>query len=73
MPRRTEPRREIGITLDEESIKDAMALWVKTYHGVNIDARNFELITEGGLSAKAIAVPSKQEKKGASSTDNSGT
>lgn len=72
MPRRTEPKREIGITLDEESIKDAMALWVRTYHGVEVDAKKIEINTEGGLSAKAVASP-KKETTDASGTDHSGS
>lgn len=68
MPRKT---RDITIKIDEESIKDAMALWVKTYHGVEIDAKKIEINTEGEVSAEVVATA--KEKRSASSTDHSGT
>ena len=62
MPRRKDPKRELAITLDEESIRDAMALWVKTYHGIEIEAKKIEVSTEGALSATFTKPPEEKEQ-----------
>lgn len=61
MPRRRTVKRGLAITLDEESIRDAMALWVKTYHGIDIEAKRFEVSTEGVLSATFTKPPEEKE------------
>lgn len=65
MPRRTEPKRDIKIGLDEESIRDAMALWIRTYHGIEIDAKKIEInAAEGGISASFIKKPEESQESG---------
>jgi hypothetical protein len=62
MPRRTKPKRELGIIIDEESMRDAMTLWVKKFHGIEIDPRKIIINTEDGLSATFIKKPQSEPK-----------
>lgn len=61
MPRKKDPPREMLIKLDAESIKDALSLWVRTHHGIEIDAKSFvfEIIEQQLTSAVATKRPRK--------------
>ena len=61
MPRRKDPPREINIKLDEESIRDALSLWIHTHHGIIIDAKSFtfEIADQKLTSAVAKKRPRK--------------
>jgi hypothetical protein len=63
MPRKRNPKRELAIIMDEESIRDAMALWVKKYHGIEIDAKKIEVSTDGILSATFAKPPQEPNKE----------
>jgi hypothetical protein len=61
MPRRKEPKRELSIKIDEESIRDAMALWVEKYHGIEIDIKSIVFNTEKEIQATATKTPAEIE------------
>jgi len=64
MPRRTDPKRELSITIDDESIRDALVLWTKKYHGFDVDLKQIKLTLDdqGKVSATVARKPSEDEK-----------
>ncbi len=63
MPRRKEPTREVSIQINDENVRDALVLWVRKYHGVDLDIKQIELqLTEGKISATATQKPKVEIK-----------
>ena len=42
MPRRVEPKRDIIVNISEESVREALQMWIKTYHGIQIETSTIE-------------------------------
>lgn len=61
MPRPTEPKRVLEITVGEEDLKDAVALWLQRYHQIDIKAKSIEFDLHDGklVGVKATKKPNK--------------
>lgn len=64
MPRRTDPKRELAITINDESIRDALVLWISKYHGFTVDMKQIKLALDdqGKVSATVARKPDQDEK-----------
>ena len=72
MPRVKQPKRIVEILLDEESVRDALALWVSTYHGIEVRANKIEIVVEDGrMSAKFEKEPKWAKTKSKTKTSSS--
>lgn len=42
MPRRVEPKRDLVVNINEESVREALQMWVRAYHGIQIETSTIE-------------------------------
>ena len=69
MPRRKDPVRNIGITLDENAVRDALSLWVRTYHGIDIESKCFEFKIDPETKSFELVIAQKRPGKVTDETD----
>jgi hypothetical protein len=69
MPRRKDEHREIRIEVSEEAVEEALAMWITKYHGIEVDRKEVEVVTEDGKVQAKITKRARKDDKPKSTTE----
>jgi hypothetical protein len=61
MPRQRDKHRNIEITIGEDGVEEALAMWVTKYHGIDVDRK--QIAVEKGQDGKLIAKITKKPER----------
>jgi len=66
MPRPNDNHRSINIEVSEEAVEEALAMWITTHHGIEVDRKAIEIIKDedGTIHAKIKKRAKKEAKIG---------